>query len=179
MSRTKKAVLTVVLSTLALLLFADEYPFLRFRGDARFSGGPILGYQIKMLPIPFNQAGQYIFHFRGLPDEELTLKLYPEGKTTENSEELTHLDTILEALLVDQNKHIVCQASGMPRDGENEHIWVVMSRGFEVAFWHWNCAHMPLKPSGSYTLTLRISNVDPKTPKINLLPVLEGGQPDL
>jgi hypothetical protein len=38
--------------------------------------------------------------------------------------------------------------------------------------------HMPLKPSDSYALTLRISSVDPKTPNIDLLPVLEGGQPD-
>jgi hypothetical protein len=168
----------VVLSIVAGLLFADEYPFLRFRGDAKFSGGPVFGYQIKMYPIPFYKAGEYVFRFHGIPDEEMSLQLYAEGKTDENREELTHLDTTLDALLVDQYGHVVCQASGMPRDGQNEHIWVVMSGGWEAAFWHWNCVHLPLKPSLSYTLTLRISNVDPKTPKINLLPVLEGGQPD-
>jgi len=178
MRRTKKVVLTFALTIIALLWLADEYPYLRFRGDAKFSGGPILGYQIKMRPIPFNQAGEYIFHFRGIPDEDMSLQLYAEGKSNENREELTHLETTLDALLVDQNGHVVCQASGMPRDGQNEHIWVVMS-GMEAAFWHWNCVHMPLKPSVSYTLTLRVSNVDLKTPKINLLPVLEGGQPDL
>ncbi len=179
MSSTKRVALKVALSTIALLWFADEYPFLRFRGDATFSGGPVLGYQIKMRPIPFYQAGEYVFHFRGLPDEELTLQLYAEGKTEKNREELTHLETTLGALLVDQNGRIICQASGMPRDGQNEHIWVLTSSGFDAAFWHWNCVHMPLKPSVSYTLTLRISNVDSNAPKINLLPMLEGGQPDM
>ena len=65
MGRTKKAVLTVMLLVIALLWFADEYPALRFRGDAKFSGGPVLGYQIKMRPIPFYKAGEYVFHFRG------------------------------------------------------------------------------------------------------------------
>jgi hypothetical protein len=179
MTRSKQIILTAVLSIIALLCLIDEYPFLRFHGDARFSGGPVLGYRIVMRTIPFNQEGEYVFHFRGLPDEELSLELQVEGKTDKDREELTHLDTKLSALLVDQNNHIVCQASGVPKDGNNEHIWVVMSGGNDVAFWHWNCVHMPLKPSVSYTLTLRVSNVDPKTPKINLLPVLEGGRPDL
>ena len=179
MSRPKKLALIVALSTILLLWFADEYPAMRFRGDAKFSGGPVLGYQIKMVPIPFYKAGDYVFHFRGLPDKELTLQLYAEGKTDKNREELTHLDTTLDALLMDQTGHIVCQASGMPRDGQNEHIWVVMSSSSGAAFWHWNCRDVPLKPSVAYTLTLRVSNVDPKTPKINLIPVLVGGQPDL
>ena len=179
MSRTKKILVTIVASIVALLWFADEYPRLRFRGDATFSGGPLFGYQIKMRPIPFSQAGEYVFHFCGVPDEEMSLQLYAEGKTDNNREELTHVGTTLDALLVDQNGQTICQGSGMPRDGQNEHIWVVMSSGLEAAFWHWNCVHMPLKPNVSYALTLRISNVDPKTPKINLLPVLEGGQLDL
>jgi hypothetical protein len=143
MNRTKQVVLTVVFSIIALLWLADEYPCLRFHGDAEFTGGPILGYQIKMRPIPFSQAGEYVFHFRGLPDEELSLQLYAEGKTDRNRDELTQLDTTLDALLLDQNGHVVCQASGMPRDGQNEHIWVVMSDFYEAAFWHWNCVHMP------------------------------------
>jgi hypothetical protein len=178
-SSTKNVAATVVICAVALLWIADEYPALRFRGDGKFSGGPIFGYTIKMRKIPFDQAGEYVFHFRGLPDEEMSLQLYAEGKTDKNRKELTHLDTMLDALLVDHNGRTVCQATGMPRDGQNEHIWVVMSSGFEAAFWHWNCVHMPLKPSDSYTLTLRISNVDPRTPKINLLPVFEGGQLDL
>lgn len=175
----KRNTLLAIAVVIALLWVADEYPAMRFRGDARFSGGPVFGYSIKMQPIPFNKAGKYVYHFRGLPKEEFSLQLYAEGKTYKDREELTHLDTTIDALLVDNNGSAVCRATGMPRDGQNEHIWVVMSSGSEAAFWHWNCVHMPLKPSESYSLTLRISNVDPNTPRINLLPVLEGGQLDL
>jgi hypothetical protein len=133
MRRTKKIVLAVVLSIIVLLWFADEYPHLRFRGDGIFSGGPVFGYQIKMRPIPFSQAGEYVFHFHGIPDEEMSLQLYAEGKTDDNREELTHLGTTLDALLVDQSGQVVCQGSGMARDGQNEHIWVLMSSGVEAA----------------------------------------------
>jgi|HubBroStandDraft_6_1064221.scaffolds.fasta_scaffold296047_2 hypothetical protein len=179
MSSTKKIILAVALSIVALLWFVDEYPCLRFRGDGKFSGGPVFGYYIKMRPIPFSQAGEYIFHFRGIPDEEMSLQLSADGKTDDNRDELIHLSTTLEAILVDQSGQIVCQGSGKPGDGQNERIWVLMSSGFEAAFWHWHCVHLPLKPNISYTLTLRVSNVDAKTPKINLLPVLSGGQLDL
>jgi len=174
-----KIALIAVFAVPLLLLFADEYPALRFRGDGKFSGGPIFGYSIKMRRIPFYQPGEYVFHFRGMPNEEMSLHLHAEGKTYRDREELTHLETTLDALLVDQNGRVVCQATGMAREGQNEHIWVLMSRGDEEAFWHWNCVHMPLKSSESYTLTLRNRNVDPRTPRINMLPVFEGGQPDM
>jgi hypothetical protein len=141
MSRNKSAALTV--AVLAIALLAYEYPLLRFHGDAWIWGGPGFGYRIKMRPIPFNQAGEYVFHFRGIPNEEMSLQLYAEGNGDENREELTHLGTTLEALLVDQDGRIICQASGIPGEGNNDHIWVLMSGGDEAAYWHSNCLHMP------------------------------------
>ena len=138
---TKKITLIVVVCVITLLCFADEYPALRFRGDGSFSGGPVFGYSIKMRAIPFYQAGEYVFHFCGLPNEEMSLQLFAEGKTAGDRYELTHLATTLDALLVDQNGRIVCQATGVPREGQNERIWVVMSGPHEAAFWHWNCVH--------------------------------------
>jgi hypothetical protein len=175
----KKIALVLVVSSIAVLWCADEYPALRFHGDARFSGGPVFGYSLKMRSIPFYQAGEYVFHFRGLPNEEMSLQLYAEGKTDSDRAELTQLETVLEALFVDSRGRTVCQATGVAREGQNEHIWVLMSGGDVAAFWHWNCVHLPLKSTESYTLTLRIRNVDPKTPRINLLPYFEGGQLDL
>jgi hypothetical protein len=57
--------------------------------------------------------------------------------------------------------------------------WVLMSGPHVAAYWHVNCLRVRLKPSDSYTLTLRVREVDPKTPKIKLIPTLEGGQLDL
>jgi hypothetical protein len=175
----KKIVLLAAIAVVVLLVLADEYPALRFRGDAKFSGGPVFGYEIRLRRIPFYEAAEYVFHFRGLPNEKMSLSLYAEGQTNRNLPELVSLETSLEARLVDQDGRVVCHAENVPRDGKSEHIWwVVVANGDLATFWH-NCVQMRLKPSTSYTLTLRIARVDPKTPRINLLPVLEGGRLEL
>ena len=185
MSRTKKVGLTVALSVIGLLWFADEYPLLRFHGDGRFSGGPVFGYWIRLPRIPFYLPGEYVFRFRGAPNEEMSLELYAEGKSYDNASELTRLETTIEALLVDENGRAVCEAIGSPSvgagpiDDTNPKGWVTMLAYDEAAYWNGNCLRMSLKSSDSYTLTIRIRDIDPKTPKINLVPTLEGGQPDL
>jgi hypothetical protein len=192
----KRVFLIALASVPALLWFADEYPALRFHGDGHFSGGPFFGYWIRLKPIPFHQVGEYVFHFRGMPNEEMSLQLYAEGKGHENRPELTNLNTNLEALLVNEKGGVVCHAAGIvPKESEPcddcktpteeelkarfQREWVLMSGPDEAAYWHENCLRMRLRPSDSYTLTLRIQPVDPKTPKINLIPTLEGGQLDL
>jgi hypothetical protein len=196
----KKIALIIVFGVPLVILAADEYPALRFRGDGRFTGGPVFGYWIRLRPIPFNQSGEHMFHFRGMPNEEMSLQLYAEGKSGDNRPELTNLNTEIEATLVDQNHRVVCQASGIvptesdPCDCKKDDCkvwtdaeiearrqkeWVLMSGPGEAAYWHENCLRVRLKPSDSYSLTLRIQNVDPKTPRINLIPTLEGGQLDL
>jgi hypothetical protein len=193
---SKRAVLVLVLAIPLLLVLADEYPALRFRGDGQFSGGPVFGYWVRLRPIPFHTSGDYVFHLRGMPNQDMSLQLYAEGKTDSNRSELTNLNTQLEALLVDQNGQVVCRATGIvPKENEpcddckiltdeqvmarRQREWVLMSGPGEAAYWHVNCLRMQLKSSDSYTLTLRIRPADPKTPEINLIPTLEGGQLDL
>jgi hypothetical protein len=114
----------------------------------------------------------------------MSLRLYVEEN--DNILELTNLSTRLEALLVDQNGREMCRAAGIvSRNGPCATCkiptdeWVLMLPGDKAAYWYENCLRMRLKPSDSYTLTLRIRAVDPKTPKINLIPALEGGQSEL
>ena len=167
MKRSTK-VLIVLAGVIALLCFADEYPALRFRGDGRFSGGPVFGYSIRLRPIPFYQAGEHVFHFRGMPNEEMSLQLYAEGKSDDNRKELTNLNTNIEATLVDQNRRVVCQASGVvPKESDpcdckddckvwtdaeiearRQKEWVLMSGG-DAAYWHSNCVFVRLKKSDS------------------------------
>jgi hypothetical protein len=173
-SPLKRRVVFAIIVVVTLLCVADEYPAIRFRGDARFSGGPIWGYTIRMRPIPIDKTGEYVFHLRGLPNEEMSLQLYAEGKSNSDREELTHLSITISAILLDHNGGIVCQATGMPGEGQNERM-----TGGNATFWHWNCVQMPFRSSESYTLTLRISGATPSTPHMYLDPTLEGGQPDL
>jgi hypothetical protein len=191
---TKKVALITILVLPLLLVFADEYPALRFRGDGQFSGGPVFGYWIRLKAIPFGQAGEYIFHFRGMPNEGMSLQLYTDGEYGRSA--LTNLSTQLEAVLTDQKGRVVCAGAGLvPKEGEpcddckiptdkeiearRQKEWVLMSGPNEAAYWHVNCLNMRLKPADFYTLKLRVLAVDPKTPHINLIPTLEGGQLDL
>lgn len=171
MTKTGRVALTV--GVLAAVLTVYEFPLLRFHGDAWIWGGPGFGYSIKMHRISLNRARDFVFHFRGIPNGDMSLLLYAEGKSDRDREELTHLKLTLDALLVDQNGQVICKGAGMPGDGQiNEHIWVLMS-GLDAAFWHWNCVHMTLKTSASYTLTLRVRDPDPNAPEVVLSPVLE------
>lgn len=150
-----------------LLWVADEYPLLRFRGDGRFSGGPVLGYSVRSRKIPFYTPGEYAFRFRGAPSEEMSLQFYAVGKSLANEAEITRIETTLEASLADQTGRTVCEASGSPLmgadkiDDSNPRGWVTMLGPDEAAYWNGNCLRMRLKPSDSYTLTIRIRNVDP------------------
>jgi len=180
-----KKIVWITVIVVGMLWIADEYPSFRFRGDGKFSGGPVLGYSIRMRRIPFYTPGEYAFRFRGAPSEEMNLQLYAEGKSFANEAEITHIATNIEASLSDQTERIVCEASGSPltgagkRDETNPKGWVTMLSPDEAAYWNGNCLRMSLKPSDSYTLTIRIQNLDPNAPKIYLIPTLEGGQLDM
>jgi hypothetical protein len=170
MTKARCAALTV--GVLSAVLTVYEFPSLRFRGDALIRGGPGFGYSIKMHRISLNRTGDYVFHFRRIPNGDMSLLLYAEGKSGQDQEELTHLKVTMDASLVDQNGQVICKGAGMPGDGQNEHIWVLMS-GLDAAFWHWNCVHMTLKNSASYMLTLRVQDPDPNAPEVVVNPVLE------
>ena len=159
---------------LALLLLADEYPAMRYRGDGNISGGPVFGYSIKMSPIPFYQPGEYAFHFRGAPDEEWALRLYLKGKVSDNRQALTDLRTIIATAVVDGKGNTVCQASGLL--AETEYDWQTVELADGSALSHQKCLRVRLSPRESYTLTVRIRNADPRTPQIQLEPVFEGGE---
>ena len=81
-SSAKKMTLAVVASIVLMLWLADEYPALRFRGDASFSGGPIFGYSIKMRRIPFYRPGEYVYHLRGLPNGKCLFSSTPKERAT-------------------------------------------------------------------------------------------------
>jgi hypothetical protein len=192
--KSKRLVLIAVLAVPLILVFADEYPALRFRGDGQFSGGPVFGYWIRLEPISFGQTGEYAFRFRGMPNEEMSLQLYTVGESDRSA--LTNLSTQLPAVLTDQKGRVVCQGSGVvPKEGEpcndckiptdkeiaarQQKEWILMSGPDEAAYYHVNCLNKRLKPSDSYTLKLRVLDVDARTPHIKLVPTLEGGQLDL
>jgi|SRR6266850_338266 len=183
MKKSSKKVLWIAALLIAVVC---AYPPLTFHGDGRMSGAPIIGYSVRFRPIPFSQSGEYLFHFRGLPNDEMTLQLRVQGKTDKDEPELTHLGTMLDALLVNQKGQVVCEAVGTPtlgpgeRADNNPRYWIWTTSGdAEPTYYHWNCTGVRTKRFDSYTLRIRIRDVDPNTPRTNLIPVLEGSHPEM
>jgi len=155
----EKIVLVTVLAVLLLIVFADQYPALRFRGDGHFSGDPLFGYSIRLTSIPFARPGEHTFHFRGVPREEMTLMLYTQGEYETSA--LTNLNTQLETVLSDQRGQVVCQGAGVvPKDWQcddcripteteketearEQKEWILTSG----AYYHVNCLRVRLNPS--------------------------------
>lgn len=123
---------------------------------------------------PLDEPGEYVFHFRQAQKGEMALLLEVEGPLhgERDRQELAHLGLTIEATLVNQGGHTVCHVSGSPSDGVTTDHWVVAAGHGRAAFWHRGCAEIKLKRS-QYTLTVRLRNVDPKTPKIIVTPVFE------
>jgi hypothetical protein len=116
-----------------------------------------------------------VFHFRQAQKGEMTLLLQVEGPRhgERARQELTHLELTIEVTLINHNGRTVCHAIGSPSDGTSNDHWVVAIGHGEAAFWHRGCAEIKLKRSEPYTLTVRLRNVDPKTPKIKATPIFE------
>jgi hypothetical protein len=124
--------------------------------------------------IPFDEPGEYAFHFRLTHTREMTLLLDVVGSKGEpDRPELTHLWTIIEVTLINHAGHTVCQAAGSPTVGISSTDWVLRTTQGGAAFWHQGCGEIKLKRSESYTLKLRIRDVDPKAPRLRLTPILE------
>src|SRR5215471_9868738 len=126
MSR-KKVVLTTTLGVIGALALIAWSPWnvLRFRGDGRFSDGGFFSYPRYVLAfsdMPLYESGERRFHFRGLPNEEMTLLLYVKGSSgsTEERSRLTSLPVTIEAVLTDGHGRDVCKAAGRPADSNED-----------------------------------------------------------
>ena len=86
---------------------------------------------------------------------------------------LTQLRTLIELSLANHKGRTVCQAVGLPSKGVTTNNWVLTVGYGEAAYWHEKCTEIKFRRSESYTLKIRISDVDPRTPRVRLIPVLE------
>jgi hypothetical protein len=124
--------------------------------------------------IPLNRPGEYVFHFRPKKSREMILLLEVQGSRGERDRrELTNLQMTIGVTVQNQAGRTVCDAKGSPRNDVGADNWVLMTTGGEAEFWNRNCAEIKLKRSESYLVTIRVRDVDPKTPKIEVTPIFE------
>jgi hypothetical protein len=181
MSR-KKLVLTLTGSVIALLILYAWSPWdsPRYHGDGTFSERGFFSnprYVATFSDISLNEVSEHHFHFQGLPNEEMTLVLYVKDRsvnTFEDREPLEHLKTTIEVSLTDDRGKETCHGAGQPDSGNRDGMWVLMSGG-ETGYWHWQCNHVRVHPSVSYTLMIRVTSAAPMDEKVVVTPRFEGG----
>jgi hypothetical protein len=153
----------------------------RYRGDGTFTDSGFFSYpryHVSFSRITLSKAGEYRYHFRGLPNEEMTLLLSTDRDVPYESQrwrELTSLQTSIEVVLRDGQGHEVCNAEGTPEGSNRDGVWVLTTGVGTAYWWHWRCNHFQLLPSESYELDVRIKIVDARSGDIAVTPILVGG----
>jgi hypothetical protein len=112
------AVLASSIVGLALLSSCNPIGKLLYKGDGTFSDRSEFSrprYIIRFNKIPAFQIGTYQFHFRGLPNEKMTLVLYVEGEPPRQDEDLRALKTVIEAALINNQGDDVANPRDCPR----------------------------------------------------------------
>jgi hypothetical protein len=170
-------------ATLFIFVFAwmwSPWAKYRYHGDGTFTDSGFFSYpryRVRFSSITLSKAGEYRYHFRGLPSEEMTLLLSLDGDVpyvSKRTHELTSLRTSIEAVVRDSHGREACKAAGTPEDSNRDGVWV-LSTGFGTAYWHWQCNQVQLRPLESYELVVRIKVVDSRSGDITVTPLLEGG----
>jgi hypothetical protein len=178
----KRLSLTIIVVVIALLFLSAWSPWdsLRYHGDGQFSDRGFFSYPrylVTFSDITLNKASETHFHFRGLPNEEMTLMLLVKDRqidTWADSAPLANLQVTIEAVLTDDTGHITCHAYGRPAPSNDDGIWV-LTWGGAAAYWHHQCNFVQVHPNRIYDLAIRVSDVQPGIEKVVVTPRLKGG----
>ena len=181
----RKKILVAALLALPIvwwLFFA--YHEREFKGDAHiYDNGPLSSprYRIIMREIPLFEPGEYRFTLRDPPNEKMTLMLYLHVIEKGPDQELQYTRTLIEADLSDSAGNKACSASGTPGTGrwslanafnDRQVLMHATSRDVQV-FIHAACRDVPVRRHRSYTLVIRVKDVDANAPKVLATPTLE------
>jgi len=136
-------------------------------------------YHAPLGEVPLAAEGSYSFRFSGVPSETMWLQLYVPGYSFKDRDDLERVSTQISVRIADSAGNVVCQGSGQPSARDPNDRWVLMSSHFEAAFWHNGCNKREFKRGREYSLDVSVKNVDPKSPKVVLKAMLEGGGNEL
>jgi len=129
--------------------------------------------------IPLNKEGNYKLQFSGLPDGKMALQFYLSGHSEATRKSLENLSTELSVIISDISGKTVCKAQGNLSGSNREGQWVLMSSHLNAAYWHMDCIEGVFQRGKSYTLQVAVKNVDPKSPLMTSMAMLEGGGNEL
>lgn len=147
----------------------------------RYKGGPIYDNGVVSYPrfaaqfnsVLFNVPGDYSFTFHHFPGSPASVML--NTPTAPPYEPLDKLTTKIDISVQDQQGYVLCHGSGFPAGRGGERFMVTSGPRYAIGLWHAGCNGVHLENCSPCTLKIRITNVDPSTPAIPLVPTLEGG----
>ena len=181
-SRKKGLLLTIiVIGTAFLIRFAwSPWNSLRYHGDGKFSDRGFFSYPrylVTFSDIQLSQTGEHHFHFRGLPNEEMTLALLVEDRrvdTWADTAPLANLPVTIEVVLTDDKGYVACRAYGRPAPSNVDGVWV-LTWGGAAAYWHHQCNFVRVHPNRIYDLAIRVKDIGPSVEKVVVTPRLTAG----
>ena len=148
-----------------------------------YRGGPLLNhglftrprYEANFPSMPMNVAGSYEYTFSHFPvsDDDSAIMLVPESAQT--SESLASLSTQVRLSVVDQYGQHQCDATGAPTWKGREQLVITGTGDRVLALYHLKCLRLRLQACAPCRLTITIGPVDPSTPRIRIIPTIQGG----
>jgi hypothetical protein len=167
----------------------------RFKGPAALADTGVFSYyryHLLLHPkLPLRQKSDQRYEFRGVPTDEMTLSFAVVPFDSAQVDLLKSLTTVLSAEMRDENGNLICSASGALSESlrgtsvKDEHgrwtdsHWVLGLSATDGNFWNAACTDIKMDHHRSYVLTVKLDQIDPRTPDQMLVPKLEGGGNEL
>jgi hypothetical protein len=150
----------------------------------RYRGGPLIDhgllgnprYEATFSGIPFDVLGSYSFSFTRFPGRDAAVMLIPPRGLDPDA--IERLSTRLRVRIVGRDGTTICEGAGTPAL-RNQNQFIVTSSSDVVALYHANCLRLNLQRCDPCRLDVAIESVDRSTPRVKLVPTLQGGGVEL
>ena len=189
--------LWLLVSVLAVAMLQACLPYRKgsFKGPAIVTDTGVFSYyryHFRFSPkLALRQQSDQTYHFRGVPTDEMTVSFAVIPFNAAERQLLESLTTVLTAEMRDDKGSLVCSASGPLSESlrgtsvKDEHgrwsdsHWVLANSGADGRFWNAACTDIRMRHRRSYVLTVKLDQIDPRTPDKMLEPRIEGGGNEL
>jgi hypothetical protein len=138
-------------------------------------------YRAELAPVPLNVAGDHEYALSGLPSESFSLNLLVDSHQDETRRAAANLRTRLQVVLTDNAGNTLCSADGPIAGGGNmwDSTWIVASSATSAYLWSPKCRQMDTSRNKRYQMKIHVDDVDPSSPRVDLIPILRGGGNEL
>ena len=172
-----------------LIILVGLWASLRYR-PSEFQGGVNMRvsgswfsprYRAELRPVSLNTPGEQQYALSGLPSDTFTLNLLIDSSQPEARSATARVQTRLTVQLTDDTGNKLCSADGVIGGGQHiwDSAWILATSPSWAYLWSPSCRDMPIRRGTGYQLTIRVADVDPSSPKVDLIPILRGGGVEL